>query len=334
MKIFNINSKIASDIEFVKKYIPYGFVFNKILKNMDIFIVDGELMDILYPPVKEPEMGCADEMVKSTKNKISALRNPAEISIAHVFDEEIDKNNDFADISDILGKCEKLKYNATGFYVNSHNINNIFKLMAGHNNSANENVYDLVNNSYGTFDANKIKKAIFICYERLIKSSLELKVNGNTAFLATLFHELTHAYMDSSKKLDHYIYRNRIIEESLCEAMAYKCFSGTEFNAEASKFIFQQDKPLSYKCGIYISELSKSIPLISIVNKWKNGNVKGILFYFYEFEKLSDDLYEMLKEGPFFNRINVFYNIANRSNDYAANMLAMIIVCGTSNITG
>ena len=81
--------------------------------------------------------------------------------------------------------------------------------------------------------------------------------------------------------------------------MAYKCFSGTKFNAEASKFIFQQDKPLSYKCGIYISEISKSIPLISIINKWKDGDIKGILFYFYEFEKLSEDFYEILKQGHF-----------------------------------
>ncbi len=132
--------------------------------------------------------------------------------------------------------------------------------------------------------------------------------------------------MDSSKKPDYSKYRNMIIEESLCEAMAYNCFIGTKYSSDAAQFIFNEDKPLSYKCGIYISEVSKSIPLISIVNKWKNGNVKGILFYFYEFEKLSDDLYEMLKEEPFFNRINVFYNIANRSNDYASNRLVMLLL--------
>ena len=139
--------------------------------------------------------------------------------------------------------------------------------------------------------------------------------------------------MDSSGKLNYGDYRNRIIEESLCEAMSYDCFRGTEFNADAAKFIFEGDKPLSYKCGIYISEIAKTVPVISIVNRWKQGDARGILFYFYEFEKLSDDIYEVLKQGPFFNRTNLFYNIANRSNDYASNMLAMIIVEKTFEMT-
>ncbi len=237
-------------------------------------------------------------------------------------------NNKFTDISEILGRCRNVSYNTLAFYANP--LDNIFNLIYAYDNSFNNNLYDLLNNAYTNLDTTKIREGIFICYNRIVKSSLNLKVNVNTGFLITLFHELTHAYMDSSKKPDYHVYRNRIIEESLCEAMAYNCFIGTEFNSDVAKFIFNDDKPLSYKCGIYLSEISKSIPLISIINKWKNGNIKGILFYFYEFEELSDDLYELLKGGPFFNRINIFYNIANRPDDYASNMLAMILLSGTS----
>lgn len=339
MRIFNINSKVTPNIEFVKKYITYGLAFNKILISTDIFIVDEELMNVICPPVEEPEPACAGEMIKSSAGKISALKHPTEIAIANVFADENAKDNNnarndkFTDISEILGKCRKLKYNVAAFYSNFHNINNIFNSIYLYDNSFNKNLYDLIDNSYTDLDINKIRSGIFICYTRIIKSSLNLKVNMNVGFLVTLFHELTHAYMYSSKKLNNYDFRNRIIEESLSEAMAYNCLIGTEFNADASKFIFAEDIPLSYKCGIYISEISKSIPLISIVNKWKDGDVKGILFYFYEFEKLSQDLYEVLKQGPFFNRTNIFYNIANRPNDYASNMLAMILVEKTFEMT-
>ncbi|SMD31428.1 hypothetical protein [Picrophilus oshimae] len=329
MRIFNINSQVTPDIEFIKKYISYGFIFNKILKNMDIFIVNEELMDVINPPLEEPEISCADEMIKSNANKISALRHPMAIAIANVFEDEKDKNmkrDEFTDISEILGKCRKVKYNVSGFYAGYSTIGNIFNSIFKYNSSLDKNMYDLINNNHSSIDTNKIKKAIFICHERIIKSSTDLKVDPNTAFLITLFHELTHAYMDSSKKLDYYNYRNRIIEESLCEAMSYDCFKGTEFDGDVAKFVFESDKPLSYKCGIYISEIAKTIPLISIVNRWKHGNVKEILFYFYEFEKLSDDICKVLKQGPFFNRTNIFYNIANRSDDYASNLLAMIIV--------
>ena len=61
MRIFNINSKVTPDIEFIKKYITYGFAFNKILKNINIFIVDEKLMDIINPPVDEPEPSCAED---------------------------------------------------------------------------------------------------------------------------------------------------------------------------------------------------------------------------------------------------------------------------------
>ena len=44
------------------------------------------------------------------------------------------------------------------------------------------------------------------------------------------------------------------------------------------------------------------------------------------FNKVNRSLSTVLREGPFFNRIDLFYNIANRSDDYAANMLSMIIV--------
>lgn len=329
MRIFNINSEITPDMEFLKKYISYGFIFNKILKNMDIFIINEELMDIINLPSEEPELSCASEMIKSDANKITALKNPAEISIANVFTDNNDKNikNDkFTDISEILSKCRKSKDVATAFYADYSMILNVFNSIFRYDNSFNKNVFDLMNGNYSNFDTDKIKRAIFICYERIIKSSINLKVNPNTGFLITLFHELTHAYMDSSKKPDYQHYRNKIIEESLCEAMSYKCFTGTELNADVAKFIFEEDKALSYKCGIYISEIAKNIPLISIINKWKQGNVREILFYFYEFEKLSVDMCKILKQVPFFNRTNLFYNIANRSNDYASNLLAMIIV--------
>ena len=279
-------------------------------------------------------------MIRSNSNKISALRHSAEIAIGNIFadendkDNKSDKNDKFTDISEVLSKCRKVKYNVSAFYSDFVNINNILNSIYLYDNSLTKNLYDLINNDYTDLDIGKIRNGIFVCYSRIIKLSLDLKININVGFLATLFHELTHAYIDSSKKPDYSKYYNIIIEESLGEVMAYNCFMGTKYSSDAAKFIFNEDKPLSYKCGIYISEISKSIPLISIVNKWKNGNVKGILFYFYEFEKLSDDLYEILKQGPFFNRINVFYNIANRSDDYAANMLAMIIVTGTSNIVG
>ncbi len=91
MRIFNINSQVTPDIEFIKKYISYGFVFNKILKNTDIFIVNEGLMDIIYPPLEEPEISCANEMIKANANKISALKHPMAIAIANVFEDKKDK---------------------------------------------------------------------------------------------------------------------------------------------------------------------------------------------------------------------------------------------------
>ncbi len=91
MRIFNINSKITPDIELVKKYISLGFVFNKILKNIDIFIVDEKLMDVINHPVDEPEPSCAYELIRYNANQISALRHPVEVSIDKIFADENDK---------------------------------------------------------------------------------------------------------------------------------------------------------------------------------------------------------------------------------------------------
>ncbi len=115
MNIYNINSKKKPSMAFVKKYFSYGYIFNSIIKNVNIYLVDPNLMDTIYPPFKDPSEECVLSLFKEI------FRTKEETESEKYFDiiKQIkDKNKQF---SEIFERCPKVVYPTLGCYVNTIN---------------------------------------------------------------------------------------------------------------------------------------------------------------------------------------------------------------------
>ncbi len=143
--------------------------------------------------------------------------------------------------------------------------------------------------------------SIFISYDRITKC----KKNGfssSLSFLAVLFHELAHAFMDNKtgKSLKNKYFED-VIEESLADALAYNCFVSTMHQSEASSFIFMDGKALRYHGSYYLSEIGKTRPIIDFARMWKDKDIKGI------FSQLILRIPELFFDPDYFEFIYRFY---------------------------
>jgi hypothetical protein len=186
--------------------------------SIPVFLVNEEQMDYLYPPefcrALDPE--CVRRELASSVERHR---------------EEEEENSFF----ERLKRCEEegwAKYKkvvAVGLYLNLERHNR-------YDASFKKSVLSLGDSSFLTPQAENAflqqsKPAIFLCCERIIDRANRVGVSHHLVMDKVYYHELGHAIMDTlpigAPNPYHEIW-GRIVEESLANAIAYRCFSGKE----------------------------------------------------------------------------------------------------------
>ena len=111
---------------------------------------------------------------------------------------------------------------------------------------------------------------ILICQERI---NYRNKKQFEDILLEVILHELTHAYFSTEKDLNDISIH--IIEESLCEAYAFSKFNNTE---ELFEFMSDQNRPPEYTSFKFWTEMSRNVPLILTLNRWKSKEYEKFPF--------------------------------------------------------
>ena len=119
------------------------------------------------------------------------------------------------------------------------------------------------------------KPHILICPERINHRN---KNQFQDLLLEIIIHELTHAYFSTGSELNDL--SKHIIEESLCEAYAFSKFENTE---QLFEFISDPKRPPEYTAFKFWIEISRNVPLILLMNEWKNKRYDMFTFGIFPF---------------------------------------------------
>ncbi len=226
VKVYNLGSPAGTLMDFDR---------NELWNRMDtemrieavsipVFLVNKEQMDILSPP--EFQKALDPECVR--RELVSFVERHGEVKS----EEEEEKINSFLER---LKRCEEegwAKYKevvAVGLYL----------YLGRHNRydaSFKESVLSLGDSSVLKPQAENAflqhdKPAIFLCCERIINKANQVGISHHLVMDKVYYHELGHAIMDTLpvgvSNPYHEIW-GRIVEESLANAIAYRCFKGKE----------------------------------------------------------------------------------------------------------
>ena len=110
--------------------------------------------------------------------------------------------------------------------------------------------------------------AIFLCCERIIGWASRVGVSHHLVMDKVYYHELGHGVMDTlpdGAPNPYFETWGRIVEESLANAIAYRCFSGTEARW-VQRLI--QDQPAEYRGYAAAGQLLVSLLDVKFLRDW------------------------------------------------------------------
>jgi len=209
VKVYNLGSPAGTQMDFGRRELwnRMDAEMGRKAISIPVFLVNEKQIDTLYPPrsrrALDPE--CVRELLQ-----------------------EISKEREIDFIFERLKRCEEKgweKYEkvvAVGLYINPKSKG---KLVLGLGDSS-----VLTHQAYDAFLQHD-GPAIFLCCERIMDWANSLGVSHHLVMDKVYYHELGHAIMDTlpMDAPDPYLEQwGRIVEESLANAIAYRCFKGKE----------------------------------------------------------------------------------------------------------
>lgn len=262
MKSINLNSRIViSDETEIFAMGRLGFL-GELWHRLPVYLVNEELMDYLYPPNKR--LGLDEKCLKSLlreKNDNNHNNN--------CFNEEyiIRDNQRFWDLASEC--CRELTTSmiAVGIYCSNLGLDQLSMIKQQSGVTINPSA------------------AIFICPERVAKwtdsvhkdfpKTREVTI-FNIIYSKVLFHELAHGFMDSPDKIKMKNCSN-LLEESLCNAIAYSRFSIRE---RAIMAYAVDSQPFEYRAYSHWVEF-KNISLREMAKAWRDNNIHHHIRHYY-----------------------------------------------------
>ena len=214
VKVYNLGSPAGTQMDFDRSELwnRMDTEMGRKAVSIPVFLVNEEQMDTLRPPefCKALDPECVRGLLK----------------------ERIDTDSLFA----LLRRCEgeegwaKYKKVVTvGLYLN-------LKRSSHYDDSFKKSVLNLGDSSVLTPQAadaflQHYEPAIFLCCERIMDWANSVGVSHHLVMDKVYYHELGHAIMDTLPIGAPNPYQEiwgRIVEESLANAIAYRCFNGKE----------------------------------------------------------------------------------------------------------
>jgi hypothetical protein len=129
---------------------------------------------------------------------------------------------------------------------------------------------------------------VLICPQRLKSKN---RIQQEDLLIEVILHELTHAFFSSAENTMDV--SKHIIEESLCEAYSFYKFENPE---NIFDFVTNPNMPPEYTSFAFWIEMSRNLPLIMVMNHWREKNYKSIVYSVFSYSRLlyHDLLYEGL----------------------------------------
>jgi len=221
VKVYNLGSPAGTQMDFDRSELwnRMDTEMGRKAFSIPVFLVNEKQMDRLYPPefCKALDPECVRRLLQEVRE---LLQDRSE--------------TDF--LFDLLRRCEgeegwaKYKKVVTvGLYLN-------LKRSSHYDDSFKKSVLNLGDGSVLTPQAEDAflqhyEPAIFLCCERIMDWANSVGVSHHLVMDKVYYHELGHAIMDTLPIGAPNPYQEiwgRIVEESLANAIAYRCFNGQE----------------------------------------------------------------------------------------------------------
>jgi len=145
--------------------------------------------------------------------------------------------------------------------------------------------------------------AIFLCCERIVDWASRVGVSHHLVMDKVYYHELGHGVMDTlpdGAPNPYFETWGRIVEESLANAIAYRCFSGTEARW-VQRLI--QDQPAEYLGYAAASKLWVGPVFLmrrGIFLDWYYRSLRRLVWYW---RRETEDVLEALERGEWHPRV-------------------------------
>ncbi len=260
IRIFHMDSHIWPSWKDVKKFLPLAHIFKELYQRINVYLVSTSVME-QFPQDVIPQ------------NTIWELR----------MDEDFDPDKVLDKLEKIEGIIERGHYKEVpmGLYISASQFPNYIKKIIDMKNALFPNEGTHLEEALSRWDQDYLEKdSIFICYEKIAENDINDEKNNTIHFVATLFHEFSHAFMDrvhmdgeDDRKYSFYF---KIIEESMADCLAASCFKDSPVQGEAFRHIFIKGKPLEYCGSYYLYEISKYCPAINLAMLWRDRNLKAL----------------------------------------------------------
>lgn len=264
VQVYNLGSPAGAQMDFERDELwsRMDAEMGKKAVSLPVFLVNPDQMDMLYPPeyrrALDPERVrplLEEEAQREARNRYRE-REPEE------------EEPDFFDRlqrseADARGWTKYSKVVTVGLYFRLQQYNQQFR----------DSVLGKGDSSLRTAEAanaflNHQAPAIFLCCERIIGWASRVGVSHHLVMDKVYYHELGHGVMDTlpdGAPNPYFETWGRIVEESLANAIAYRCFSGTEARW-VQRLI--QDQPAEYRGYAAAGQLLVSLLDVKFLRDW------------------------------------------------------------------
>jgi hypothetical protein len=264
VQVYNLGSPAGAQMDFERDELwsRMDAEMGKKAVSLPVFLVNPNQMDMLYP--REYRRALDPEQIRKLLQE-EALREARERDREGELEEE---EPDFFDRlqrseADARGWTKYSKVVTVGLYFRLQQYNQQFR----------DSVLGKGDPSLRTAEAanaflNHQAPAIFLCCERIVDWASRLGISHHLVMDKVYYHELGHAIMDTlpdgapNPYLESW---GRIVEESLANAVAFRCFRGREA-LWVQRLI--QDQPAEYRGYAAAGQLLVSLLDVKFLRDW------------------------------------------------------------------
>jgi hypothetical protein len=270
VQVYNLGSPAGAQMDFERDELwsRMDAEMGKEAVSLPVFLVNPNQMDMLYP--REYRRALDPERIRKLLQE-EALREAQKRKREQETGEWRERREEEPDLFDRLQRSEEdqigwSKYSEVilvGLYLHLERCDQNFRSGVLRQGDSNAQTAE-AENAFLNHQA----PAIFLCCERIVDWASRVGVSHHLVMDKVYYHELGHGVMDTlpdGAPNPYFETWGRIVEESLANAIAYRCFSGTEARW-VQRLI--QDQPAEYRGYAAAGQLLVSLLDVKFLRDW------------------------------------------------------------------
>jgi hypothetical protein len=270
VQVYNLGSPAGAQMDFERDELwsRMDAEMGKKAVSLPVFLVNPDQMDMLYPP--EYRRALDPERIRPLLQE-EVEREAREREREQETGEWRERREEEPDFFDRLQRSEEdqigwSKYSEVilvGLYLHLERCDQNFRSSVLRQGDSNAQTAE-AENAFLNHQA----PAIFLCCERIVDWASRLGISHHLVMDKVYYHELGHAIMDTlpdgapNPYLESW---GRIVEESLANAVAFRCFRGREA-LWVQRLI--QDQPAEYRGYAAAGQLLVSLLAVKFFRDW------------------------------------------------------------------